>query len=94
MTSRSDSPTVTRRTLHTVDVMLGPGWQTLRISLVPPHGREPGSLRLQLGHGGQGLPDPFTPKRGAGAELLVPVEHGPGLRDAVAALGVLLEDES
>ena len=83
---------VASRTFHEIDVHLGPGSQTLRISLVPPKGREPGTLSLQLGHGGQGLPDPFVPVRGAGAELQVPAGYASGIRLALGALSVLLAE--
>lgn len=73
-----------RRTLDTLDLPLGPGRPTVRLTLTRDEDGEAVELGIAVGHGGGKSPDPFRPDRG----VAVPGAVLPRLRSALDALDV------
>jgi hypothetical protein len=71
--------------VHVVDVPLGPGRQTLRVSLMAgPDGA--GVLTLAPGFGGAETGDPFLRPDWCGLPVQLPAAALPALREALGAL--------
>lgn len=73
---------IERRTLETVDLPIGPGRPTVRLTLTRDEEGGPVELGVAVGHGGGDGPDPFRPDRG----VAVPGGVLPRLREALDAL--------
>lgn len=80
------SPTPTTRTVRSVDVPLGPGRQTLRITLARDQNGEPETLIFACGFGGGGTGEGFHRPHWCGTPLQLPGATLETVRDALDAL--------
>lgn len=74
------------RTVRTVDVKLGPGRETLRVTLTTGEDGEPESLVLASGFGGGDTAEPFLRPGWGSSPLALPASVLPRLREALDAL--------
>lgn len=82
--------TPTDRTVRSVDLSLGPGRQTLRVTLTLDQHGQPESVVLAAGFGGADSGDPFLRPAYLAEPLVLPASVLPELRQALDAL----EEES
>ena len=74
------------RTVETVDIALGPGRTTLRVSLSRSPAGEPDTLVLAAGFGGAETGDPFLSPEWCGQPLTLPASVLPELRAVLERL--------
>lgn len=74
------------RTVRTVDVKLGPGRETLRVTLTTGEDGKPEALVLASGFGGANSNSPFLRPDWGSSPLTLPASVLPLLREALDAL--------
>lgn len=74
------------RTVRTVDLKLGPGRETLRVTLTRGEDGRPEALVLASGFGGADTEEPFLRPGWGSSPLTLPASILPDLRKALDAL--------
>lgn len=74
------------RTVRTVDLKLGPGRETLRVTLTTDEDGEPKALVLASGFGGADTGTPFLRPGWGSSPLTLPASILPSLREALDGL--------